>query len=82
MRQTSRKSRMYVRTSTGLQVIITLLLQYLSSSYQNIAPKYFHFLQNEFLNSDWLEIFIETNFKLQTIISEISQSQFNCTFQG
>ena len=82
MRQTSRKSRMYVLTSTGLQVIITLLLQYLSSSYQNIAPKYFRFLQNEFLNSDWLEIFIETNFKLQTIISEISQSQFNCMFQG
>ena len=51
---------------------LALLLQHLSSSYQNTAANYFHFLPLEFLDYDWLKFHGEFDCKLQTITSEIN----------
>ena len=85
MQQTFRKFRMYVLTMgllTGyflltLKSIMTcfflaLLLQHLSSSYQNTAANYFHFLPLEFLDYDRLKVYGECDCKLLTITLEIS----------
>ena len=51
--------------------VLTLLLQHLSSPYQNNSTKYLNFLRLEFLDSDWFKIFREFNCKLHTAPSQI-----------